>query len=148
MMTAGLIRFLLQNLFSAILSAFHKSNETRKDNGKENSRVMQIPRAYDKILMWIISMCLRRAIVSPATTTWFEVYVKTCNSWKICNIQPEYIKDSITNLKSLNTNYMSLCIKGYQELLCGSFVPQFPQHCGWGTFVGWHSKRKIKKFLF
>lgn len=41
-MPAGMMR-LLQNLsVPAILSTFHKGNETRKDDGKENSRAMQI----------------------------------------------------------------------------------------------------------
>lgn len=35
---------------------------------------------YDKILMWIIAVCLRRGIVSPATSLWFQDYVKMCDS--------------------------------------------------------------------
>lgn len=72
---------LLQSLsVPAILSAFHKGNQTRKDDGKENSRAMQIS------MMWVMGMCLRRRMISPATLLSFQDYVKVCNPGKICNI--------------------------------------------------------------
>ena len=69
------------------------------------------------------------------------------NSGKTCSIQPEYIRGSITNLKSFHTNHVSLCVNGCQELSCVSFVPQFPYAVAEIVLLQNLVKKKTKQLL-